>query len=190
MAIFFAEDQHFQGISYVEVALTKGEYENCTFSNCIFANSSLSFINFINCDFINCDFSLAYVKNTAFNDSKIKDCKLVGVKFEECSTFGFAINFEKCQLNLSSFYKLGLKNTKFKDCNLEEVDFGEANLGGVVFNNCNLLGAKFDHTFLEKVDFRSAYNFSIDPEKNKIKKAKFLSTSLAGLLEKYTIEIE
>jgi hypothetical protein len=43
---------------------------------------------------------------------------------------------------------------------------------------------------LEKADFRSAYNLSIDPEKNKIKKAKFSSTCLTELLEKYNIDIE
>jgi len=42
----------------------------------------------------------------------------------------------------------------------------------------------------EKADFRTAYNFSIDPEVNKINRAKFSSMNLAGLLSKYDIEID
>jgi hypothetical protein len=43
---------------------------------------------------------------------------------------------------------------------------------------------------LEKADFRSAFNFSIDPEMNRMKKAKFSRTGVFGLLHKYNIEIE
>jgi len=32
-------------------------------------------------------------------------------------------------------------------------------------------------------------NYSIDPEKNKIKKARFSTAGIAGLLDKYDIEI-
>ena len=42
---------------------------------------------------------------------------------------------------------------------------------GAVFHECNLLGAMFDQTNLEKADLRTAINFSIYPEQNKLKKA-------------------
>ncbi|MCC6186899.1 MAG: pentapeptide repeat-containing protein, partial [Chitinophagaceae bacterium] len=42
---------------------------------------------------------------------------------------------------------------------------------------------------LEKTDFRSAYNYSIHPERNRIKKAKFAQAGLAGLLQHYDIVI-
>jgi fluoroquinolone resistance protein len=73
---------------------------------------------------------------------------------------------------------------------LEETDFAEADLTGSVFDHCNLSHATFDRTVLEKTDFRTSYNFSIDPEKNRIKKAKFSTMGLSGLLEKYDIEID
>jgi hypothetical protein len=50
--------------------------------------------------------------------------------------------------------------------------------------------ATFDQTILEKVDFRTSYHYSIDPEVNRIKKAKFSILGVAGLLGKYDIEIE
>jgi fluoroquinolone resistance protein len=60
----------------------------------------------------------------------------------------------------------------------------------VIFDNCDLKNAAFDQTILEKADFRTAFNYSIDPDNNKIKKAKFSISGLTGLLEKYNIEIE
>ena len=121
---------------------------------------------------------------------KFKTCKLLGSHFDNCNTFLFAVGFEDCILNLSSFYKLNLKNTKFINCSLHEVDFTEANLSHSTFDNCDLRGATFDHSIIEKVDFRTSFNYIIDPENNRIKKARFSSSGIAGLLNKYNIEIE
>ena len=52
------------------------------------------------------------------------------------------------------------------------------------------MDAIFDKTLLEKSDFRKAFNYTIDPETNRIKKAKFSLHSISGLLVKYDIEIE
>jgi hypothetical protein len=43
---------------------------------------------------------------------------------------------------------------------------------------------------LDAVDFRTAYNFKIDPEFNPMKKAKFSTQGIVGLLDKYDIKIE
>ena len=86
--------------------------------------------------------------------------------------------------------RLNLKNTQFTDCNLQETDFTGTDLTGATFDNCDLTRATFDHTILEKADFRSAYNFSINPETNRIRKARFSLAGLVGLLDVYGIEIE
>jgi len=66
----------------------------------------------------------------------------------------------------------------------------ETDLTGAVFDNCDLTQAIFDHTILEKADFRTSYNYSFDPEINRIKKAKFSVPEVSGLLDKYDIDIE
>jgi fluoroquinolone resistance protein len=170
--------------------ITTGDYEKCSFDYCIFSNANLSDIHFINCQFKHCDFTLAKVTNAAFGNVTFIGCKLLGVRFEECNKFGFSANFQDCQLKHSSFYKQSLKNTNFKECNLQEVDFSESNLTAVKFDNCDLSGAIFKNTVLEKSDFRTAYNFSINPEINRMKKAKFSIPGIVGLLDKYKIEIE
>lgn len=73
---------------------------------------------------------------------------------------------------------------------LHEADFTEADLSGSLFENCDLARAIFQNTILEKADFRSAYNYSLDPGMNKVKKAKFSTAGLVGLLDKYDIDVE
>ena len=93
-------------------------------------------------------------------------------------------------MNFSSFYKLKIKKTIFKACKLLEVEFTETDLSQAVFHNCDLSRAKFENTVLEGADFRTAHNFSIDPEMNRIKKARFSTAGIEGLLDKYGIVIE
>lgn len=48
----------------------------------------------------------------------------------------------------------------------------------------------FIGTNLERSDFRTVANFSIDPEANRIRKAKFPMSGLPRLLGKYGLEID
>ncbi len=186
----YFEDQQFQGIDYSNSKMQKGDYENCIFINCLFSNANLSELNFTECEFENCDLSNAILKSTAFREVIFKGCKLLGLHFANCSEFLFSVNFQSCQLNLSSFYKRNLKNTQFLNCLLNEVDFMEADLTAAVFDNCDLSGALFEKTNLEKADFRTSFNYAFDPELNRIKKAKFSRLDVVGLLNKYNIYIE
>jgi uncharacterized protein YjbI with pentapeptide repeats len=101
-----------------------------------------------------------------------------------------SIYFEDSHLNLASFYKLILKGIEFKNCNLHEVDFAEADLTNAIFENCDLNRAIFANTILEKVDFTTSHNYTINPEINRIKKAKFSKIGVMGLLDKYNIIVE
>jgi fluoroquinolone resistance protein len=186
----YTEGEDFNGMNYQQEDLPKGEYENCTFKNCIFSEVNLSGISFIDCEFSNCDLSMAKLADTTFRDVQFKTCKMLGLQFDNCNKFLLSMNFDGCQLNLSSFYQLSLKNALFKNCSLHETDFSEADLTNSTFNNCDLAGAIFDNTSLEKVDLRYSYNFSIDPEKNRIRKAKFSLQTITGLLDKFDITIE
>lgn len=168
----------------------KGEYENCIFNNCNFDHSDLSAFEFVGCVFNGCNLSLAQLNKAVFRDVQFKDCKMVGLRFDACSGFGLSFSFDGCRLNHSSFYKTKIKKTVFKNSQLRETDFAEADLTGSVFDNCDLVQAIFDHTTLEKADFRTAYNYSINPEINRIKKAKFSLLGVPGLLGKYDIDID
>ena len=179
----------FEKKDFREAPLEKGEYEQCQFVHCDFSNADLSGILFIDCSFSHCNLSLVVLAKTCFRDVVFKDCKMWGLHFEHADPFGFSVSFDACSLNHSSFYQMKLKKMVFTGCSLVEVDLAEADLGGAVFDACDLAGAVFDRTNLEKADFRSAVHYSIDPTANKIKKARFSIDGLAGLLDKFDIEI-
>jgi uncharacterized protein YjbI with pentapeptide repeats len=115
---------------------------------------------------------------------------MLGLNFHDCKDFLLSFRFSDCQLNLSSFQKLKLKRISFIRCNLEEVDFTEADLSGAIFDECNLHRAIFQDTNLTKADFYSAFDYSIDPEANRMKKAIFSRQGVLGLLNKYDLTIK
>lgn len=186
----YIEDKIFERINFTEKPFPKGDYENCRFINCDFSNAEIRSVHFYKCMFEQCNLSMVDVAGTALKDVTFKGCKLVGVHFENCTDFMFMVGFQDCTLNLSSFYERQLKNTQFRQCIMHETDFTEADLTNAKFDNCDLMGAVFQTAILEKADLRTAYNFSIDPELNKMKKAKFALGGLAGLLGKYKLDIE
>jgi uncharacterized protein YjbI with pentapeptide repeats len=114
---------------------------------------------------------------------------MLGIHFDYVNPFGLEMSFENCQLNHTIFYQLKLKGTKFNSCNLYEVDFSECDLSEVSFEKCDLNGAIFEQTRLVSADFSSATNFTINPNLNNIKNAKFSLDGLPGLLIIYGIQI-
>jgi uncharacterized protein YjbI with pentapeptide repeats len=180
----------FSNIDYSEKRLVNREFVKCEFVNCNFTRSDLSNNDFSDCHFRQCNFSLTNVDNTGLGNIQFTACKILGVDFSKCNKFLFSFNFKECHLDYSSFLHAKIRKTHFIDCVLKEVDFERADLTSSVFKNCDLVGARFINTILEKADFRSAINFSIDPEINIMKKARFTSTNLAGLLYKYNLDVE
>lgn len=175
---------------YSNQSLEKMEYEVCIFKNCNFSNCSLKGSRFIETQFIDCNLSNADISGVSFQDVKFKACKMLGLHFDQCKPFGFSVHFESCQLNHSVFYQLKVGQSAFVDCQLQGVDFTEADLSNVHLTNCDLLNAIFENTNLEKADFAQSFNYSINPEINKIKGAKFSLPEVIGLLDKYEIRIE
>jgi uncharacterized protein YjbI with pentapeptide repeats len=181
--------QTFDKVDFKAVALAKGEYEDCTFIQCDFSGVDLSVLRFVDCSFKACNLSLAKLMKTGFHGVAFAGCKMWGLHFDQCSEFGLSFSFDNCSLNHSSFYQVKIKKTIFKDCQLHECDLTECDLGGAKFENCDFASAVFERTILEKADLSSARNYVIDPELNKIKKAKFSIPEVVGLLSKYDIEI-
>ncbi|AYD48179.1 pentapeptide repeat-containing protein [Arachidicoccus soli] len=172
-----------------ENQLRQDEYVRCAFINCNFSEEHFSNFRFENCRFIDCNLHMLKVVNTLFSDIDFKGSKMNGIKFETANPF-VSFSFDNCLLNHSSFYKMKLRELKFVNCSLKGVDFTQADLKGVDFDNSDLLDALFDKTILENADLRTAINFAIDPSNNKVAKAKFSNSNLAGLLTKYNIKIE
>jgi uncharacterized protein YjbI with pentapeptide repeats len=186
----FQEEQKFTGVDFSNRKTYDTEYDNCIFQNCDFSNSDFSDNDFVDCQFENCNFALTKFAGSGLKSVHFADCKLVGINFDVCSDFLFSVGFKNCVLDYSSFYSKKLKKTKFVACSLREVDFTSADLSETVFERCDLTMAIFSQTNLEKADFTTAFNYQIDPEQNRMKKARFSPEGIAGLLVKYKIVIE
>ena len=186
----YVADQKFSGTDFQDRTPLSDEYEGCTFNNCIFSKTDLSDRVFVECSFYDCDLSMAEVNKTAFRDIYFQGCKLIGLHFEDCNPFLLSMHFQGCQLNYSTFLNMNLKKMKYVDSSLLETDFTGSDLAGMNFANCDLEKAVFQHSKLDNADFRTAYNYIIDPEINSIRKARFSPHGLIGLLAKYGIKVE
>lgn len=183
------QDQLFDSIDYNAQTFEKVEYFNCEFVRCHFSNAHLGQVDFVECTFKECNFTLTSMQGTGLKKCQFTNCKLMGLDFSVCNDFLFTVHFVECQLDYSSFFAKKMKKTFFDGCSIKEVDFTEADLSAAIFRNSNLYGAMFDRTILEKADFRSSVNYTIDLDANHVKKTKFTLLDSAGLLHKYPIEL-
>lgn len=182
-------EQEFNGVNYVDEPLAKGEYECCRFIGCNFSGADIKHIKFAECVFVDCNLSMVQVQGTAIRECAFRNCKMLGFRFDQCTPMLMSFKFEHCQLNYAVFTALGIKQTTFVGCNLEDADFTQADLTKATFDNCSLLRAQFDGANLTQADLRTASDFSIDPERTKLSKARFSSHNLAGLLYRYQLVI-
>lgn len=186
----FFEDREFKSINFIENPLEKGDYEHCTFISCDFSKVDLSHFSFVDCQFEKCRFNLAKIYQTTIREVIFTECNLIGLHFERANTSMFSAHFLSSQLDVSSFVKMPLRMCKFEKSKLKEVDFTSADLRSVSFDECDLMGTVFNNTNLEKADFRTAYNFNIRPDSNKLSKARFSKYGLEGLLRSFDIRID
>jgi fluoroquinolone resistance protein len=175
----------FSKINFAEVPDKQTEFEHCDFTSCVFPD--LSKLNFRDCLFRNCDLSNLKTAQSIFQNCEFKDCKLLGLNFSGAKDFAFEVHFEGCNMDYASFDKKKMNKSSFKKARLHHANFTQADLSKSVFADCDLYEATFAGTDLSGVDLSSCINFSIDPELNKIKKAKFSLQSLPGLLQRYDI---
>jgi uncharacterized protein YjbI with pentapeptide repeats len=183
------EDQIFTKISTEEVTSYK-QFEHCRFVNCDFSYANFGGIVFMDCAFEECNLSVVKLADSGLQNIVFKYCKLSGADFSKSRDFLFEASFDNCNLDNAIFYKKKNKTAKFTNCSMVETDFTEADLTDVEFISCNLNRAFFDRTVLKNADLRTSYNFTIDPDNNDIKKARFSVHGLPGLLSRYDIRIE
>ncbi len=88
-----------------------------------------------------------------------------------------------------NFSDLNLKNGSFENSKLRESYFTNTSLVGANFSGADLQGTIFHNCDLCKADFSTATHYDIDPQTNKIKKAKFSFPEVIGLLRGFGITL-
>lgn len=165
------------------------EFEDCTFTRCDFSNSDFSRSRFTGCTFTDCNLALVKLADAGLHKITFNRCKLLGIDFSRCKEMLFSVAFNDCMLDHAVFHQRKMGGTRFTRCSLKGVDFEGAQLGNAVFERCDLERAVFVNTQLQQADFSSAYNISLDPERNKLKGARFSVDGALALLAKYGIEV-
>ncbi|QJW90695.1 pentapeptide repeat-containing protein [Spirosoma taeanense] len=164
-------------------------FEQCQFRKLDLTRTALTGSSFVDCRFEDCNLTGVELKNTKLYDVQFTACRLLHVDFGVCDAFGFHTNFQDCQLDYTVFLNRKLRKANFTDCSLKEAHFLKCDLTATVFKNCNLELARFEDNNLTQVDFATSYNLTIDPDDNKVKKARFSLYSLPGLLTKYDLVV-
>lgn len=184
-----AEEQVIKSENYAKRSLDGRVFSSCAFQNCDFSESLLYNTEFCNCTFTNCNFSLPKLDGCRLQEVHFIDCKIVGAEFFKCQKTFFSVMFTKCMLQYCNFSDLKMKKTSFSKSKLKECFFTNTGLSGADFGGVDLSGTIFHNCDLSLADFSSAIQYQIDPQANKIKKAKFSLPEVVGLLQSFDITI-
>lgn len=184
------EDRTFEKVVEPGKAFHGRTFDKCTFTRCDFSRSDFTKSRFIDCTFNGCDLSMMKLRGASMQHVVFKESKVLGVDFSGCSEMLFSVRFEQCALDHSVFVKRRMPKTRFTRCSLKSVDFEQADLNEAVLDTCDLQDAVFNGTLLRGADLTTAFNYSIDPERNEMKGARLSVDGALGLLAKYGLQIE
>jgi uncharacterized protein YjbI with pentapeptide repeats len=149
---------------------------------------------FDRCRFIASDLSMSKWTDCALRDTSFADCRLTGADFSVAKWSAYSATspntFTRCDLSYANFSRARLGALRVVECRALEAEFMEADLTGAVFDDTDLSRATFARTNLSDTDFRTAYGFIIDPLTAKLRGSRFSSSSLAGLVVGFGIEID
>ena len=186
-------NQTFTQLIIEKTRIEQINFENCQFKQCKFIDVIFSNIKFTECDFEFCDLALAKFPNCKFSEVSFKNSKIIGVNWTELSwplvKLTSPLYFYSSNLSHSSFYGLELSNLIVEECKAHDIDFREANLSHASFVESDLLNSLFLHTNLYSADFTNAINYTIDPNENRIKQARFSFPEVIALLNHFDIKI-
>lgn len=118
-----------------------------------------------------------------------EQCKIEGLNFFTVKTSLLAVSFERCVIRHCSFAGLKLHNTRFTHCELINVDFADADLTSADFQSSRFVESTFNNTTLTKANFREAIGYMIDPQRNKVRGARFDLPEVLSLLLPFGIRI-
>jgi fluoroquinolone resistance protein len=179
---------YYHNIDFSTKLLPAEEFEQAEFVNCTF--TELSGITLTDCVFVDCNLSNVSFKHCKLDNVTFRNCKLTGIDVSVAKDFGLQLRFENSILDYAIFEQKKLNKTTFSNCRIQGADFTQTDLSKSKFHNCDFSESVFTNTNVSGVDFTTCKNFTIDPTINNVKKAKFLSSDLAGLLTRFDIVIK
>lgn len=180
-------NQNFKAEKFAK--LNASSFLDCNFLNCSFSEATLNDSKFCCCTFQNCNLSLVKISGCRFQEVLFQDSKIVGAEFFRCDRTFFSVSFKNCILQYCNFSDLNMKNVQILESRLKECYFTNTCLASSNFSESDLSGSLFHNCDLSKADFSDACNYSIDPQTNILKKAKFSLPGAVSLLNHFEISL-
>jgi uncharacterized protein YjbI with pentapeptide repeats len=167
------------------------DFEQVNFTNCDLQNADFSGFSFEDCTFENCNLSLIQLKNSRVRDNQFKSCKMIGINWTNIDeSLNFGNVFTDSVLDMNNFTGLNISHFEAYKCTFKETWFNQSNLTEAILKECDLSGAFFNATNLSKADLRGSFGYMVDPQYNKITKAKFSLPEAVSLLNGFDISLE
>ena len=180
------EERSFSGLDLHGQELRFKEFYGCVFFKCSFLETTLRSCRFVDCEFRECNLALCRVQDCSFSNTRFQDSQVIGVDWIEASwpKHGFlrTVDFTRCALNHSTFIGLSLRGIELTNCVARDVDFTGADLSQADLTHTDFSQSRFLHTDLTEADLTGATNYSIAPNRNVLKKAKFSLPEAVSLL--------
>ena len=185
------DHQTFSRLTLTENVLKKKSFTDCVFEHCHLFEVRFEACRFERCSFLHCDLSMSKVDGCIWLGVAFEQCKLMGVNWARIKElFPPKVRFSECVLTYGSFMELDLKEVSFCKCKATEVNFCESDLSGVIFEHTDLAGSDFLHTNLSQADFRSAKNYKLNLNDNRVEGAKFAFPEAISLLKSFGVEVD
>lgn len=194
----FSKKSEFYDLSFSDLNCPSIIVEDKIFDSCKFINANFPESQFIRCKFVdsefdNCDLSAAQFKSSSLNNITFVESKATGINWTMLNwprvQLSSPFQFYNSIISYSSFYSLDLPELVIEACIAHDVDFREANLQRANFHLTDFEHSQFVNTNLSEADFTEAHSYSIDPNQNHIKRAKFSLPDAIHLLDGFDINI-
>lgn len=167
-----AERRFYQGETFANYdpgeLLENAEFEDCVFDHCRWVGTRVQNCRFNACTFDHCNFS-----GVVFSFTTMKDAWLLNSAFRYNDFSGMALN-----------------GFDWTGAELQQCTFDDTRLAGASFYGVRLGGTRFTRCDLQKADLRTAEEYTIDLETNKLKGARFSFPDVVRLLDETGIVIE
>lgn len=178
------------GLTHDDFTSGPREHEATTFRDCELTEVDLGARRFVDCTFERCNLTSAEWRGVSLNNVTFNACKLLGANLTGLRKTLLTVAFTDCKLDYVDFGGLDLAKTRFVRCSLIDATFVGTDLTGASFQSCDVSGALFRNTNLTGADLRGADGLVLDPDANRIQKARISTYGLAGLLTKYKLDID
>ena len=193
-----AERRFYQGETFANYdpgeLLENAEFEDCVFDHCRWLGTRVQNCRFNACTFDHCNFFRRgvqlYHHERCLAAEQCVPLHGVGRAAGQKRGVPAVWQNQNCAFRYNDFSGMALNGFDWTGAELQQCTFDDTRLAGASFYGVRLGGTRFTRCDLQKADLRTAEEYAIDLETNKLKGARFSFPDVVRLLDGTGIVIE